>query len=221
MRTFKGAEHESIVAFHEFIITPSYALVVMDYHPRLVPVHLPESRAKPYIAQLLSALEYLHVNGATHNDVKPSNILLSKHDKAVLCDFGFARKYDRSSRDAAAPVQAEEDQKKPTQPFMSTLSWGTPEYLSPERVKGRLHDERLSDLWSLGVTAYEVLASFPEEADRHIDAYFIDSWWLVEHPLRPTSTRSSSTKKPWKFISELYSRIWRCYLTDLWTVSEP
>lgn len=123
----------------------------MEYHPRLIPVEMSELRAKRYIFHLLSALDYLHANGCTHNDLKPSNILLSHSDKAVLCDFGFAQRYTSDPQpDANGEVK---------EPFMSTLSWGTPEYLSPERVKGKLHDERLSDLWSLGVTAYEVCAA--------------------------------------------------------------
>lgn len=151
LRHFKGREHESLIAFQDFIITPSYALVVMDFHPRLIPVEMPETRAKRYIAQLLSALDYLHTEGCTHNDIKPSNILLSKNDKAVLCDFGFAQRYSFEPH-----TDTNSNTGKIKQPFMSTLSWGTPEYLSPERVKSQLHDERLSDLWSLGVTAYEV-----------------------------------------------------------------
>lgn len=48
-------------------------------------------------------------------------------------DFGFARNHSRGTN------------------FVSTESWGTPEYLSPERTVGDAHDERLSDLWALGV----------------------------------------------------------------------
>ena len=59
----------------------------------------------------------------------------------MLVDFGFAQRYDPSSDSA----------------FVSKLSYGTPEYLSPERAKACYHDERLADIWSLGVTAYEIV----------------------------------------------------------------
>ena len=41
--------------------------------------------------------------------------------------------------------------------FQSNLSYGTPEYLSPERARGLLHDTRKSDVWSLGITFFEIL----------------------------------------------------------------
>lgn len=130
---------------------------------------MPESRAKRYIGQLLSGLDFMHLSGCTHNDLKPSNVLLSAQDEAVLCDFGFAQRYDLEPIEENADGAAQGKR-----PFISKLSWGaelellapaspahlsfsgTPEYLSPERVKAKPHDERLSDLWSLGVTAYEV-----------------------------------------------------------------
>lgn len=82
----------------------------MDFHPRLMPVALPESRAKPYFVQLLSAVQHLHSHGIAHNDIKPSNILLSQDDRPVLIDFGFAQQYEEG---------------KPER-FLSSLSWGTP-----------------------------------------------------------------------------------------------
>lgn len=55
-------------------------------------------------------------------------------------DFGFANLYDPSK----------------TYAYQSNQSWGTPEYLAPERARGDLHDERVSDIWSLGVTFFEI-----------------------------------------------------------------
>ncbi|KAL8279852.1 hypothetical protein RQP46_007702 [Phenoliferia psychrophenolica] len=141
IRALKNTPHENIIEFHAFIITPSYALISMAHQPNLMPVELPESKARAYFQQLISAVDFLHSHGTTHNDVKPANILLSADDKPVLCDFGFAQQYDLSSKER----------------FLSNLSWGTPEYLSPERAKGILHDERLSDTWALGVTMYEIV----------------------------------------------------------------
>ena len=72
----------------------------------------------------------------------------------VIIDFGFAETYDistvatPSSHPTTVPINA---------PFISNLSYGTPEYLSPERAKGQKHDTRKSDVWALGVTCFEVL----------------------------------------------------------------
>ena len=179
------------------------ALIIMEYHPKLMPIQLPESKARDYFRQLLDAIGFLHLNGcsklrfrafriimlmrsiAAHNDLKPANILLSRNDQPVLVDFGFANSYraliynqsklfkhspqdsissirstlsNLSPNKLTSPVQeinGNEKLVKDTEekvPFMSHLSWGTPEYLSPERAKGQYHDERRSDIWSLGVT---------------------------------------------------------------------
>lgn len=113
----------------------------MDLHARLMPVAMSEAHAKPYFKQLVSAVNWLHANGTVHNDIKPSNIMLSKDDKPILIDFGFAKHYD------------EDDENR----FMSNSTWGTPEYLDPARSRGEWHDERLGDIYSLGVTLYETI----------------------------------------------------------------
>ncbi|KAH9997420.1 hypothetical protein BJV74DRAFT_883424 [Russula compacta] len=141
VRTFKDDPHPSIVPFHSFIITPSYALITMEFLPELVPVEVPESKAKEWFHSLLSGVQFLHSRGVVHNDIKPANILLSERQVPVLVDFGFAEKYDLDKGRA----------------FRSNLTYGTPEYLSPERARGLPHDTRKADIWSLGVTFFEIL----------------------------------------------------------------
>ncbi|KAJ6621778.1 hypothetical protein B0H10DRAFT_2015719 [Mycena sp. CBHHK59/15] len=141
VRSFKSDPHPSIIPFQSFIITPSYALITMAYLPTLVPVEVDESKAREWFRFLLSGVEFLHKRGVVHNDIKPANILLSSKNIPVLVDFGFAERYDMKSGTA----------------FHSNLSYGTPEYLSPERARGLPHDTRKSDVWSLGITFFEIL----------------------------------------------------------------
>ncbi|KAF9645155.1 kinase-like protein [Thelephora ganbajun] len=141
VRSLKNEIHPSIIPFYSFIITPSYALITMAYLPRLIPVEVDESIARVWFKSLLGGIEFLHIRGVVHNDIKPANILLSDKDVPVLVDFGFAEKYDLGSSKA----------------FRSNLAYGTPEYLSPERARGHHHDTRKSDVWSLGVTFFEIL----------------------------------------------------------------
>ncbi|KAJ7754129.1 hypothetical protein B0H14DRAFT_3117158 [Mycena olivaceomarginata] len=141
VRSFKADPHPSIIPFHSFIITPSYALITMAFLPTLVPVEVDESKAREWFHFLLSGVEFLHKRGVVHNDIKPANILLSSKNIPVLVDFGFAEKYDMKSGTA----------------FHSNLSYGTPEYLSPERARGLPHDTRKSDVWSLGISFFEIL----------------------------------------------------------------
>ncbi|TFK52188.1 hypothetical protein OE88DRAFT_1657290 [Heliocybe sulcata] len=133
--------HPAIISFYSLVITPRYAMITMAHHPRLMPVQIPEHHSREWFRLLLSGVEFLHRRGVVHNDIKPANILLSKQNVPVLIDFGFAEKYDPQSSKA----------------FLSDLAYGTPEYLSPERARGLPHDTRKSDIWSLGITFFEIL----------------------------------------------------------------
>lgn len=181
VRTLKEDRHPAIIDFHSFIITPSYALVTMEYLPRLVPVEVREPKAKVWFESLLGGVAHLHARGIVHNDIKPANILLSKNEQPVLVDFGFAERYELL-KDAESFVEVVSSSKsgsvsksahgaasrrsntpkepatntKPI-PFESSLAYGTPEYLSPERARGYKHDTRKSDVWSLGVTFFEII----------------------------------------------------------------
>ena len=89
---------------------------------------------------MLDALEYIHANGVVHRDLKPENIMVDAEDNIKLIDFGIAG-------DSAARRLTYAN-------FTATL--GTPNYISPEQVKGKRGDGR-SDIYSLGVILYEML----------------------------------------------------------------
>ncbi|CCA67823.1 hypothetical protein PIIN_01647 [Serendipita indica DSM 11827] len=177
VRSFKEDCHPSIVKFHEFIISPSYALIVMEFLPKALPVPAAETRAKTWFVSLSSAVHFLHEHGVVHNDIKPANILLSKEGVPKLVDFGFSECYGLSTPDA----------------FRSSLAYGTPEYLSPERARGQFHDSRKSDVWALGVTFFEIIMGrTPFESDRgeqfiskdELDIYWKRTYkgkWLVSN----------------------------------------
>ena len=94
------------------------------------------------LGQVLRALEAVHRAGIVHRDVKPGNIMLDSSGRVVLMDFGLARRAERQDLTAAGAVL------------------GTPEYMSPEQARGEKADER-SDLYSIGVALYEMLAGRP------------------------------------------------------------
>jgi serine/threonine-protein kinase len=89
---------------------------------------------------ILDALDYIHSNGVVHRDLKPENIMVDENDNIKLIDFGIAS-------DSAARRLTYAN-------FTATL--GTPDYISPEQVKGKRGDGR-SDIYSIGVILYEML----------------------------------------------------------------
>ena len=94
------------------------------------------------IEPVASALDHAHALGAVHRDIKPQNILIDIDGRVLLTDFGISQ----------APEQHETGERLTrTGVFM-----GTPEYISPEQATAQRVDGR-SDLYSLGITAYEVL----------------------------------------------------------------
>jgi aurora kinase, other len=98
----------------------------------------PEWKAAQYIAQMASALKYLHKKHIIHRDIKPENILVGIHGEIKISDFGWS-------------VHTPNNRRKT---FCGTL-----DYLPPEMLKGggeNWYNEKV-DLWSLGVLTYEFL----------------------------------------------------------------
>jgi serine/threonine protein kinase len=96
--------------------------------------------AVEYLLQVLAALDYAHRRGVVHRDIKPANIILTPDGNIKLMDFGIAR------------VTSERRLTK------TGVALGSLFYMSPEQIKGESPDVR-SDIYSLGVTFYEVLTS--------------------------------------------------------------
>src|ERR1035441_9579362 len=101
---------------------------------------LPPERAIRIAIAICDALDYIHRNGVVHRDLKPENIMVDAEDRIKLIDFGIAGK---------------EGARRLTFAKLSQVM-GTPDYISPEQVKGKRGDGR-SDIYSLGVMLYEML----------------------------------------------------------------
>ncbi len=95
--------------------------------------------------QITSALDYAHRRGVVHRDIKPENILLHEGE-AVLTDFGIAVAVEEAGG---------------TRLTESGISLGTPQYMSPEQASGHQVVDSRSDVYSMAVVLYEMLAGEP------------------------------------------------------------
>lgn len=123
-----------------------------------------ERTSAKYIRDLALALDYCHTKHVIHRDIKPENLLLGAHSEIKIADFGWSVHAPTSRR--------------------NTLC-GTLDYLPPEMVEGRDHDEKV-DIWSLGVLLYEFLYGCPPfEAEGHSATYRRISRVDLRFPQRP------------------------------------
>src|SRR5262245_33093752 len=110
------------------------------------PISLKE--ALDLCGQIASGLAAAHAAGIVHRDIKPENIMVRPDGLIKILDFGLAKLIDKSIRDPEGPTQIH---------TKTGMIMGTPQYMSPEQVRGRDVDAR-SDIWALGVILYEMLA---------------------------------------------------------------
>jgi len=109
-----------------------------------------EARTATYMAKLCDTMIYCHSKKVIHRDIKPENLLLGLREEVKIADFGWSVHAPSSRR--------------------QTLC-GTLDYLPPEMVENKPHDERV-DHWTLGVLCYEFLVGQPPfESKSQTDTY--------------------------------------------------
>ena len=123
---------------------------------------LAQAEALEVATQLASALEAAHAAGIVHRDLKPENVVVRPDGYVKLLDFGLAKLTDR-----AHPSDGTGSALNTTR---AGAVMGTANYMSPEQARGQEVDAR-TDLWSLGVVLYEMVAGrapFAGETPSHV-----------------------------------------------------
>lgn len=178
--------HPHIMTIYEVGAVDGLHFIVTEYiKGRTLKARLAEGRlrvgeALELTAQVASALAALHQAGIVHRDIKPENLMLHEDGYVKLLDFGLAKLseplwFTREVPQDLAVTQAEEADAPFTDPFATHfngpkqgglaettpgLILGTLRYMSPEQARGQKVDAR-SDLFSLGIVLYEMLAGRP------------------------------------------------------------
>ncbi len=138
--------HEGIASVYDFGEEEGSAYLVMELVPgEALSTIIERERFLSYervldiVAQTASALHAAHQAGLVHRDVKPGNLLITPDGRVKITDFGIARAVDQVPLTATGQVM------------------GTVQYLSPEQASGKSANA-LTDIYSLGIVAYEALA---------------------------------------------------------------
>ncbi len=149
-RLLARLQHPHIVAVHDFGRNASgHLFIVMEYveGTSLLDVmkqgQMPLSKVLEVITQVCEALQFAHDHGVIHRDIKPTNILLDVWGRARVADFGLAK--------LAASSQHATTQSR------SGMVMGTPGYAAPEQRRAEADLDHRADIFSVGVTLYELL----------------------------------------------------------------
>jgi len=148
LREIKGQaslEHPNIASLHTAVRVDNQLLMLMEFvdgvtlEQKLKDGPLPVPQAVDYITQVLSALDYAHAHGVIHRDIKPANMMLTPGGVVKLMDFGIAK--------------ASTDHKL----TMTGTTMGSLYYMSPEQIQGAASLDARADLYSVGVSLYELV----------------------------------------------------------------
>ena len=135
----------------------------------------PVDDVRRWLTEVGDAMAYAHSRGVIHRDIKPDNILLDGVDgRALVTDFGIAR--------------AAMDSGETSRLTATGMAIGTPAYMSPEQASGDRDLDARSDLYSLGIVAYQMLVGEPPFVGNTTPALLVKH--LAEMPVPITQRRN-------------------------------
>jgi eukaryotic-like serine/threonine-protein kinase len=159
-RAIAALSHPNACTIHEVIETEDGRhCIVMEYvegmalRERMKNGPIKVNEALDIAIQIASALGSAHAGGIVHRDIKPENVMLRRDGYVKVLDFGLAKLADKATDFANSQVETRAIELKTTPGTVM----GTVAYMSPEQARGLPVDAR-TDIWSLGVVLYEMIA---------------------------------------------------------------
>ncbi|TIB58115.1 hypothetical protein E3P78_04020 [Wallemia ichthyophaga] len=164
------SNHPFIVTLHHSFQSASYLYFCMEYciggeFFRALQTRpgrcLSENDAKFYAAEVIAALEYLHLMGYVYRDLKPENILLHSSGHLMLSDFDLSKQGKTTGGGAPTMKHGQNglpilDTRSCVADFRTNSFVGTEEYIAPEVIRGHGHTSAV-DWWTLGILIYEMI----------------------------------------------------------------
>src|SRR5215213_4912448 len=150
--------HPNILTVHEFGAEDGTIYIASEFvkgetlRARLDGEPLTWDKILDIVLQIAAALNAAHESGIIHRDIKPENVMIRTDHLVKVLDFGLAKLTEKKN-EGAAP----EDQTLTQNYTTPGMVMGTAAYMSPEQARGLPTDAR-TDIWSLGVVLYEMLA---------------------------------------------------------------
>jgi len=207
-RTASALNHPNIVTIHDIGEVDSTHYVATEFiegttlRERMTKGPIPPNEAVDIAAQVASALCVAHRAGIVHRDIKPENIMLRPDGYVKVLDFGIAKLTQQETLGTTTMLRAQPATQQ-------SMVLGTTRYMSPEQAMAQQVDAR-SDLWSLGVVLYEMLAgSVPfegETATAVIAAIFESNPQPLKHrtPIVPSALQTVVDRSLRKDPAERY-----------------
>ena len=159
-RAIAALSHPNVCTIHEVVETEDGRhCIVMEYvegmvlRERILDGPMKVNEAVEIAIQVASALASAHAGGIVHRDIKPENVMLRRDGYVKVLDFGLAKLADKTTDFANSQVETRAIELKTTPGTVM----GTVAYMSPEQARGLPVDAR-TDVWSLGVVLYEMIA---------------------------------------------------------------